>query len=315
MANRKLADYSYFDLQAVRNWTESLKQDRSGSNEELIYEIYSPDGIHIWFGRMQLPAPKTMVIENSSPIVQLHYEFSSASTYHLQPDKPGTTVTPHGRLNLLYLPQGKFSVDIPATEKLEIFNCDLTPEFFLQYLPHQHPVSYNWDQYVTEAKGILVPQSFPPMQAQVRQIISDLLNCPLENQYKQLYLKAKMLELITLQFGFVETAPDTNQLRPEEIQRMERVRDYIEQFPDALMKVAALARMVGTNETYLKKQFKQLFGTSIAQYSMKVRMEKARELLKQGVPITKVAGLSGYKHTSHFTNAFKKYFGFTPGQF
>lgn len=315
MANRKLADYSYFDLQAVGTWTEFRNEEQVAGSDELLYEIYSPDGIHIWYCRTQLARSKTMVIENRSPIIQLHYEFSTASVYQLAPGEAGFTVFPNGRLNLMYLPQGKFSVEVPAAEKLEIFNCDLTPDFFLRYLPEQHPVRAKWQDYTQRAKaGILLP-SFPAIQPQVRQILSDLLNCRLNPEFKQLYLKAKMLELITLQFGQVNPLPEQHTLRPEEVQRMEEVRDLILKSPQEFLQVADLARRVGTNETYLKKQFKLLYGCTISQYSMKVRMERARDLLKQGMAIAQVAGLSGYKHTSHFNHAFKKYFGFTPGQF
>ena len=43
-------------------------------------------------------------------------------------------------------------------------------------------------------------------------------------------------------------------------------------------------------------------------------MAHARELLAQGKQVSEVAYLTGYKHTAHFTRAFKKHFGFSPGK-
>jgi AraC-like DNA-binding protein len=44
-------------------------------------------------------------------------------------------------------------------------------------------------------------------------------------------------------------------------------------------------------------------------------MNRSKELLiNEDMKIAEVAKLSGYKHASHFTTAFKKYFGYLPHQ-
>lgn len=77
--------------------------------------------------------------------------------------------------------------------------------------------------------------------------------------------------------------------------------------------IAELAKQVGTNEQYLKKYFKQYFGKTIMNYITERKMNYAKELIMTGnYRVVDVARLTGYKHATHFTTAFKKFFGFIP---
>ena len=77
--------------------------------------------------------------------------------------------------------------------------------------------------------------------------------------------------------------------------------------------IPALAKQVGTNVQYLKKYFKQYFGKTVMNYITDKKMEYAKELIMTGDHrIADVAHMTGYKHSTHFTTAFKKHYGFIP---
>ncbi len=77
--------------------------------------------------------------------------------------------------------------------------------------------------------------------------------------------------------------------------------------------IPELSKLVGTNEQYLKKYFKQYFGKTVMNYITEQKMNHAKELIMTGeYRVSDVARLTGYKHSTHFTTAFKKYFGFIP---
>ncbi|MGN0003911.1 MAG: helix-turn-helix transcriptional regulator [Sphingobacterium composti] len=77
--------------------------------------------------------------------------------------------------------------------------------------------------------------------------------------------------------------------------------------------IAELAKEVGTNEQYLKKYFKEYFGKTVSTYITERKMTYAKELIVSGeYRVVDVARMTGYKHSTHFTTAFKKYFGFIP---
>ncbi len=74
-----------------------------------------------------------------------------------------------------------------------------------------------------------------------------------------------------------------------------------------------LAKQIGTNEQYLKKYFKQYVGKTVMNYITAQRMYYAKELIKSGkYRVIDVAQMTGYRHATHFTTAFKKFFGFIP---
>ncbi|HLT87791.1 MAG TPA: AraC family transcriptional regulator [Sphingobacterium sp.] len=77
--------------------------------------------------------------------------------------------------------------------------------------------------------------------------------------------------------------------------------------------IPELAKQVGTNVQYLKKYFKQYFGKTVMGYITEKKMEYAKELILTGNHrVSDVARMTGYKHPTHFTTAFKKHFGFIP---
>jgi len=76
---------------------------------------------------------------------------------------------------------------------------------------------------------------------------------------------------------------------------------------DEPLTIRELSRKVAMNECYLKKGFKEIFGTTIYDYFQRERMEKARQLLyEQGLSVSEVASRMGYSSISHFSTAFKK---------
>ncbi len=77
--------------------------------------------------------------------------------------------------------------------------------------------------------------------------------------------------------------------------------------------IRELSRKVAINECYLKKGFKELFGTTIFDFYQSQRMEHARYLLyEKNLSVTDVSVLLGYSSISHFSTAFKKHTGLKP---
>lgn len=68
--------------------------------------------------------------------------------------------------------------------------------------------------------------------------------------------------------------------------------------------------------SYLSRIFKAETGDTFSNALLKIRMEKAKQLLmEKDIPITQVAVLTGYNNTAYFTKIFKKYYGKTPGDY
>jgi AraC-like DNA-binding protein len=77
--------------------------------------------------------------------------------------------------------------------------------------------------------------------------------------------------------------------------------------------IKELSRKVAINECYLKKGFKEIFGTTIFDFYQQQRMEHAKYLFyNKGLSVTDVSFLLGYSSISHFSTAFKKHTGLKP---
>lgn len=77
--------------------------------------------------------------------------------------------------------------------------------------------------------------------------------------------------------------------------------------------IRELSRKVAINECYLKKGFKEIFGSTIFDFYQGQRMEHAKYLLyEKGLSVTDVAAMLGYSSISHFSTAFKKHTGLKP---
>jgi AraC family transcriptional regulator len=77
--------------------------------------------------------------------------------------------------------------------------------------------------------------------------------------------------------------------------------------------IKELSRKAAINECYLKKGFKEMYGTTIFDFFQSQRMEHAKYLLyEKGLSVTDVSALLGYSSISHFSTAFKKLTGLKP---
>jgi len=80
--------------------------------------------------------------------------------------------------------------------------------------------------------------------------------------------------------------------------------------------IRQLASISGTNECYLKKEFKALTGCSIADYRQRQRMRHAQNLLGRGVlNIDVLATEVGYQNTDHFVRIFRRHTGVHPKEY
>ncbi len=77
----------------------------------------------------------------------------------------------------------------------------------------------------------------------------------------------------------------------------------------------ALARELGTHPSHLVRVFRREHGLPPHRYVVGRRLDHARRLLLDGVPIAEVAAATGFHDQSHLTRHFRALLGTTPGAF
>ncbi|MFK7691419.1 helix-turn-helix domain-containing protein [Paenibacillus sp. HJGM_3] len=96
-----------------------------------------------------------------------------------------------------------------------------------------------------------------------------------------------------------------------------RVRDYIEQhFDNPDLSLSLLGEQFNMNTSSLSTLFKEEFGEKFVVYLSHVRMEHAKDMLRNSdLPIYEISGKVGYLHPMSFIRTFKKTVGVTPGDY
>jgi len=82
------------------------------------------------------------------------------------------------------------------------------------------------------------------------------------------------------------------------------------------MKNEDLAKLTGLSTIYFRRLFTEVFGVSPIAYVHKLRIKKAKEMLKSDYGnITDIAQSLGYLNIYDFSRAFKKHTGISPSKY
>ncbi len=85
---------------------------------------------------------------------------------------------------------------------------------------------------------------------------------------------------------------------------------------DSDFNVEALADEVGLSRVQLHRRIKDITGITVGEFLRNLRMKQAAELLAKGdVTVSQVTYAVGMSNPTHFTTAFKKYYGVTPTEY
>ena len=77
-----------------------------------------------------------------------------------------------------------------------------------------------------------------------------------------------------------------------------------------------VAELIDLSISHFCMLFKQVSGYTFLEYLTKIRMDKAKYILKNSnVKVYQVAPLVGYQDPRYFTQVFKKITGMTPSEF
>jgi TolB-like protein/AraC-like DNA-binding protein len=96
-----------------------------------------------------------------------------------------------------------------------------------------------------------------------------------------------------------------------------RLKEIVEaNFQNEQFGVTELAREMGVSRSYIHRKLKSLSNKSISQFIRNVRLEKAKELLKEGnLTGSEIAYNVGFSSPSYFIKSFHDYFGYPPGEY
>ncbi len=96
---------------------------------------------------------------------------------------------------------------------------------------------------------------------------------------------------------------------------IKKITELIQRRYNENLKLETLSELFSYNSAYLGKMFKNTTGEYFNTYLDKVRIEKAKEFLAQGMKVYEVAEKVGYMNSDYFNAKFRKYVGTSPSSF
>lgn len=220
------------------------------------------------------------------PMIELEFEFSGLEC-EIMPDKQNTT---------------------------SHISFQFSESYLQSFSPDDYPfVEINFSRFATQ-------QQFP-VCCNTQMILHEVVNSKHKGMMEKIFLESKALSLLLCTHHcYANALPDCSACKfltkPYEKEKIFRAKEILVQNPDKTITISELSREVGINQCYLKKGFKELFGTTIFDFVQEQRMLKAKMLLTAtSTSITEIAYSLGYSNTSNFSNAFKKQTGILPSEF
>ena len=98
--------------------------------------------------------------------------------------------------------------------------------------------------------------------------------------------------------------------------QQKRLMEFIEEHLAEEISLAALAELSGLSLYHFARAFTQSFGVPPHRYHMARRMDCARNLLRKvTLSVTEIGIQTGFRETSSFTRAFRRFTGLTPTEY
>ena len=149
-------------------------------------------------------------------------------------------------------------------------------------------------------------------------LLGDMNENKFTGSARSLLLEAKAIELLGLQIEDLlgasggQVAPEKGISR-QDLEKFEALREYLNEHFLKPLSLHQMSRDFLLNDFKLKKGFKQLYKETPFQYIRRLKMEKAKELLRsRTMDLDQVSQLTGYSTIYHISDAFYKQFKYRP---
>lgn len=139
-----------------------------------------------------------------------------------------------------------------------------------------------------------------------------------ENSFQEEYLKVKVIELLLFitNLDWRKERQKKVYIPAQRVKKLKLIKDFLVKNLSTHYTIDEICIKFNMGATSLKEGFKFLYGDTIYNYTKKLRLEKAKQLLKQGrLSIAEIALEVGYLNPAKFSTAFKKEYGIAPSKF
>jgi AraC family transcriptional activator of pyochelin receptor len=251
---------------------------------------------------------------NNTDLVRLHfgmkgnYEFS-----YKQLNKRFDLIGGHH--NIMY--SNGFDIEIEnKTFEIETFGIQFPKELFIDFTQNANDQIKRFSENILLGKSDLLSQNWGAIDYSIEQVIRQIINCNYSTELKKMFLLSKSIELLVLSaesYSYSENKKEIFVKNKSDKEKIIAVRDLINENLNCPPNLNQIAKTIGLNEYKLKRGFKEVFNNTVFGYLTDQRLNLAMQYLKDTQKTSsEIAYSLGYATPQHFSNAFKKKFGFAP---
>ncbi len=295
---------------------EEIIDIKKEKTEEIKSHILSTDGMVIIDTQLCLSKSQTDIFEINEECVVMDFVNSGNIETNIELPESDQNIK-ESTHNIFYTTKFKATYSIPAFEQVNYLAIIFSKEFYYKI------INENWKVHEKFSKNILLKKSgyltsqYIPLTPAIQWIISEIRNCNRQGALKKMFIETKIRELLIHQLEAISTKPKLkDKIDDEDYSKLQQAKLILEKDYIKAPTLTELSRMISLNEFKLKKGFKACFGTTVKSFIIKLRMEYAKELFREkSATVSEVAYKCGYKDISHFSAAFKTFYGSSPQKF
>lgn len=219
--------------------------------------------------------------------------------------------------NIIYAPRFSRTFKIPAFQQVSYLYIILSKEFYYTLINENWALHENFSNKILIQKSAYLTSKYTAFSPAIYGILAEIKTCSRIGAFKKIFIETKIKELLLYQLESINFLSMYRQdIKEGDYLKLQKAKEIIEKDYLNPPNLKELSRIVLLNEFKFKKGFKSCFGTTVKSYIIKLRMEHAKELFKnKSISVTEVADRCGYKDVSHFSAAFKTFYGYSPQKF
>ncbi|OXG08934.1 AraC-like DNA-binding protein [Flavobacterium araucananum] len=296
--------------------TEENVNIKNNDSEEIKSHHLITEGMVLLDTQMCFSSPQTLVFEIDEECVVMNFICCNNVETHID-QLESDTYSKKNTHNIFYATKYKATYKIPAFEPVNYLSIILSPDFYYQIINEDWELHKKFSNNILHKKSSYITSKYLPFTPAIQWVIHEIKNCNRQGALKKMYVETKIKELLIHQLETIITIPiQKDQIDEDDYNKLQQAKDILDKDYVHAPTLAELSRLVSLNEFKLKKGFKACFGTTVKSYIIKLRMEHAKELFQsKASTVSDVAYKCGYKDVSHFSAAFKNFYGFSPQKF
>lgn len=212
-----------------------------------------------------------------------------------------------------FLEEGTFGHTIPKNTPVRSIGISLMPEFYEQQLPAL--MGQGATQVRKAACSLDGSVSLPEVESLLRQMGAYMP----QSGTAGLRYEAKIFDLLSALLEWNDltlSTPAVACISAKDQEALQSLKHFLRQNYSAQVDLPRLAQMCYMSKSKLTYLFRMLYGTTIYEFVLACRIDRAKELLAdQEKKISEIATLVGYERQSSFSAAFHQRTGITPNEF